>query len=194
MIKLLNDSNIDDLKLLLVNINTIMGQDLREYIPWTGATRREMLTDKLINDYLRWGNKGRNAIGWYENGALRSVLFQDFSVAIKAWSMSYYFSDYKDYRAMHTGVECGKIAMAEAENLNYYEYYRVIEASKIKAFDRAWRDTIRKRYLMVVDEIVPALEKPMTTHAWDWLFEGASKTIDSAIVKGILLPEYRPVS
>jgi uncharacterized protein YfaS (alpha-2-macroglobulin family) len=44
---------------------------------------------------------------------------------------------------------------------------------------------------MVVDEIVPALEKPITTHSWDWLFEMNSKTIDSAIVKGILLPEYR---
>jgi hypothetical protein len=44
---------------------------------------------------------------------------------------------------------------------------------------------------MVVEEIVEAYEKPISIHAWEWLFEGNSKTIDCAIVKGILLPEYR---
>jgi len=192
MIKILNDSDIDSLKALLLNINTIMGQDLSEVIPWTGATRREILTEKLINDYLRWNSKSRNTIGWYDGTQLRSVLFQDFSVVQKSWSMSYYISDYRDYRALHSGTECARLAWSEAEKLNYYEYYRVIEASKIKTFERAWRDTIRSRYLMVVDEVVPAHEKPMTTHAWDWLFEGSSKTVDTAIVKGILLPKYRP--
>jgi hypothetical protein len=191
MIKLLDKTNIEDFKSLLSNIDTIMGQDLSEFIPWAGKSRREILVDKIIHDWLMWGSKSRNAIGWFEDGKLRTVLCQDFSITVKAWSMSYYFSDYKDYRAIHTGTACGEYAIAEAERVGYYEYYRVIEASKIKVFDRAWRDTIRKRYVMVVDEIVPALEKPITTHSWDWLFEMNSKTIDSAIVKGILLPEYR---
>jgi hypothetical protein len=191
MIKILDKTNIKDLKELMSNIDTVMGQDLSEVIPWTGQTRREILVDKLIHDWLMWDSKTRNAFGWFEDGKLRTMLCQDFSVVVKAWSMSYYFSDYKDYRAIHTGTKCGEYAMAEAERIGYYEYYRVIEASKIKVFDRAWRDSIRKRYIMVVDEIVPALEKPITTHSWDWLFELNSKNIDSAIVKGILLPEYR---
>jgi hypothetical protein len=192
MIKLLNESNINDLTALLSNINTIMGQPLGEEIQWTGRTRREMLIDKLVSGWIQWGNKSRNVIGWYEGDRLRSVLFQDFSITIKAWAMSYYFSDYNNYHAIHTGTKCGKLAMDIAEKAEYYEYYRVIEAGKVKAFDRAWKDSIRSRYIMVIDEIVPAHEKPITTQSWDWLFESAAKTVDVAIVKGILLPEYRP--
>jgi hypothetical protein len=192
MIKLLNESHIDDLTALLSNIDTIMGQSLSEEIQWTGKIRREMLLDKLVSGWLRWGNKSRNVIGWYEGDKLRSVLFQDFSITIKAWAMSYYFSDYRNYQAIHTGTACGKIAMELAEKAEYYEYYRVIEADKIKAFDRAWKDSIRSRYLMVVDEIIPANHKPIASQAWDWLFESAAKTVDCAIVKGILLPEHRP--
>lgn len=191
MIKLLTKDNIEDIKMLLSNIDTVMGQDLSEFIPWIEKTRREILVDKIVNDWLQWESKGRNAIGWFEDNRLRTVLCQDFSIVVKAWSMSYYFSDYKDYRAIHTGTKCGEYAIAEAERIGYYEYYRVIEASKIKVFDRAWRDTIRKRYIMVVDEVVPALEKPITTHSWNWLFEMNTKTVDSAIVKGILLPQFR---
>ncbi len=192
MIKLLNESHLVDLKKLIANIDSIMGQNLNEVIPYTQLVRREMLVDKIANDYLFWNSKSRNAIGWFEDGVLRTLLCQDFSTVVKAWSMSYYISDYKDYRAIHTGTKCGEYAMSEAEKINYYEYYRVIEADKIKVFDRAWRDSIRQRYLMVVEEIVPALEKPITSHAWDWLFEMNAKTTDSAIVKGILLPQYRP--
>jgi hypothetical protein len=192
MIKLLDKTNIEDLELLLSNIDTIMGQDLNEEIQWTGGqTRRDILLDKLINSWIKWENKTRQSIGWFEEGKLRTVLFIDFSITVKAWSMSYFISDYKDYRAIHTGSKCGEIAMAEAERIGYYEYYRVIESSKIKTFDRAWKNSIRQRYMMVVDEIVPAFEKPITSHAWDWLFENNSKTLDSAIVKGILLPEHR---
>jgi hypothetical protein len=192
MIKLLDKTNIEDLKLLLSNIDTIMGQDLNEEIQWTGGqTRREILFDKLVNSWIKWENKTRQSIGWFEDGRLRTVLFIDFSITVKAWSMSYYISDYKDYRSIHTGTKCGEIAMTEAERIGYYEYYRVIEASKIKTFDRAWKNSIRRRYMMVVEEIVPAFEKPITSHSWDWLFESSSKTVDCAIVKGILLPEYR---
>ena len=45
--------------------------------------------------------------------------------------------------------------------------------------------------MIVVEEIVTAFEKPIASHAWDWLFESNAKTVDSAIVKGILLPEHR---
>lgn len=192
MIKLLNETHVNDLKDLLSGINTIMGQSLDEEIQWTGKTRREMLVDKLVSGWLNWGNKTRNVIGWYEDSQLRSALFQDFSISTKAWSMSYYFSNYNDHRAIHTGSQCGEVAMEIAEKAEYYEYYRLIEASKIKAFERAWKNSIRDRYIMVVDEIIPAQEKPITTQAWDWLFESAAKTVDAAIVKGILLPEYRP--
>ena len=191
MIKILNKNNIEDLRLLLSNIDTIMGQDLNTNFWAGGQPRREILFDKLTNGWLKWENKTRRSIGWFEDGKLRTVLFIDFSVTVKAWSMSYYISDYKDYRSIHTGSKCGEVAMAEAERIGYYEYYRVIEASKIKVFDRAWKNSIRQRYMMVVEEIVPAFEKPITSHAWDWLFEGNAKTVDSAIVKGILLPEYR---
>jgi hypothetical protein len=192
MIKLLNASNIDDLTKLLDNVNSIMGQNLDEEIQWTGGqTRREILLDKLVNNWLKWESKTRRSIGWFEDGRLRTVLFIDFSITIKAWSMSYYISDYKDYRSIHTGAQCGEMAMAEAERIGYYEYYRVIESSKIKTFDRAWKNGIRQRYMMVVEEIVPAFEKPIASHAWDWLFESNAKTVDSAIVKGILLPEHR---
>jgi hypothetical protein len=192
MIKLLNESNVDDLSRLLSNINTVMGQDLNEVNPYSKKTRRELLVEKLTNDWLKWDSKSRNAIGWFEDGQLRTLLCQDFSVVVKAWAMSYYFSDYKDRRAIHTGTSCGEYAMSEAEKLGYYEYYRVIDSDKVKVWDRAWRDSIRSRYTMVVDEIVPALEKPMTTLAWDWLFETNAKTKDSAIVKGILKSEFRP--
>jgi hypothetical protein len=192
MIKLLNASNIDDLTKLLDNVNSIMGQNLDEEIQWTGGqTRREILLDKLVNNWLKWESKTRRSIGWFEDGRLRTVLFIDFSITIKAWSMSYYISDYKDYRSIHTGAQCGEMAMAEAERIGYYEYYRVIESSKIKTFDRAWKNGIRQRYMIVVEEIVPAFEKPIASHAWDWLFESNAKTVDSAIVKGILLPEHR---
>lgn len=191
MIKILNETNIEDLKNLLGNIDNIMGQPLDEYITWTGQTKREMLVDRIVSNWLKWDNKTRNAIGWFEDGRLRTLLCQDFSVTIKAWSMSYYFSDYKGYAAINTGTLCGAWAMEEAERVGYYEYYRVIESSKIEVFNRAWKNSIRTRYLLVVDELVPASEKPITTYAWDWLFEGNAKTVDSAIVKGILLPEYR---
>jgi hypothetical protein len=191
MIKILDSSNINDLIKLLNNLNTVMGQDLNKEIPWTGMTRREILIDKLVNNWLRWESKTRSSIGWFENDQLRTVLFIDFSITIKAWSISYYFSDYKDYRSIHIGNLCAKIAMENAERIGYYEYYRVTEASKIKTFDRAWKNGIRKKYLMVVEEIIPAYEKPISIHAWEWLFEGNAKTIDCAIVKGILLPEYR---
>jgi hypothetical protein len=191
MIKFLDENDTDELIHLLDGLDSIMGQNLDEIIQWTGLSRRQMLCEKLINGWLKWKTKTRRSIGWFENGKLRTVLFVDFSILIKSWSMSYYFSNYKDYNAIKTGAICGEVIMKEAEKIGYYEYYRIIEASKIKTFDRAWKNGIRKRYLMVVEEIVEAYEKPISIHAWEWLFEGNSKTIDCAIVKGILLPEYR---
>ena len=191
MIKFLDETDTDELIRLLNGLNSIMGQNLDEIIQWTGLSRRQLLCEKLINGWLKWKTKTRRSIGWFENDQLRTVLFIDFSITIKAWSMSYYFSNYKDYNAITTGAICGEVIMKEAEKIGYYEYYRIIEASKIKTFDRAWKNGIRKRYLMVVEEIVQAYEKPISIHAWEWLFEGNSKTIDCAIVKGILLPEYR---
>jgi len=32
----------------------------------------------------------------------------------------------------------------------------------------------------------------MTSLAWDWLFEGNAKEVDTAIVKGVLKQEFRP--
>lgn len=192
MIKLLNETNIQDIKNLVSNIDTIMGQDLNEINPYSKVSRRELLVEKLTSDWLKWGHPTRNIIGWFEDGVLRTILCQEYSLTVKAWAISYYISDYKDYRGIHSGTRCGEYAMAEAEKINYYEYYRVIDLDKVKVWERAWRDTIRSRYIMVVDEIVPALEKPMSTLTWDWLFEMNAKTKDSAIVKGILKPEFRP--
>ena len=68
MIKILDASNINDLIKLLNNLNTVMGQDLNKEIPWTGMTRREILVDKLVNNWLRWESKTRSSIGWFEDG------------------------------------------------------------------------------------------------------------------------------
>ena len=191
MVKILNETNIEDLKLLLSNIDVLLRQNLLEVVPWTGKTHKELLINVMINNWLSWENKSKTIFGWFEDNRLRTVLFQDFSLDTKSWSIAYYFSDYKNYRAIHTGTKCGELAMAKAESIGYYEYYRVIEASKIKVYDRAWKDSIRKRYIMVVDEIVPAFEKPIIANSWNWLYGSYAKTVDTAIVKGILLPEYR---
>jgi len=192
MIKILNDSNIDDLVNLINNIDTVMGQDLDENIPWAGVNRRQSLIDNLVNNWLKWESKTRNSIGWFEDGKLRTVLFIDFSITIKAWTMSYLLTDYKDYKGLRSCTKVIEVAWEEAKRVGYYECYRVIESSKFEAFTRLGKtSTIEPQYIIVVDEIVPAFEKPMTTLAWDWLFEGNAKTIESAIVKAILLPEHR---
>jgi hypothetical protein len=191
MVKILNETNIEDLKLLMANIDTLMGQNLFEVIPWTGKTHKEILIDVMINNWLLWGNKTKAVFGWFEDNKLRAVLFQDFSLDTKAWSITYYIADYNNYRGIYAGAKCFEHATDNAESAGYYEYYRVIDASKIKVYDRAWKESDRKRYIMVVDEIVPAFEKPIIVNSWNWLYGAYAKPVDTAIVKGILLPEYR---
>jgi hypothetical protein len=192
MIKLLNLSNREEFKNMLAGVSTVMGQDLDWTNPFSGRTRRDHLTDYLVDGWLQWPDTvTRRNIGWYHEGELRSVLFQDFSTSIKAWSISYYFSNCGTSLGRRAGGECLDYAIEEAERLNYYEYYRVIQASKFKAFDRYATSKLRSRYLLALDEIVVAHEKPMCSLTWSWLFEGNAKEVDTAIVKGMLKPEFR---
>jgi hypothetical protein len=192
MIKLLDSSNKEDLKNLLSKLDTVMGQSLDAVNPLTLQTRRVALLDYLCNSRLNWASTpGKRNIGWFHEGELKAVLFQDFSTTVKAWSISYYFSSCKSLLGRRAGGECLDFALEEAERLDYYEYYRVIEASKYRAFHHYADSKLRDRYMLVVDELVPAHEKPTTGLIWDWLFEGNAKDVDVAVVKGVLKPEYR---
>lgn len=193
MIKLLDLSNTDEIRNLLGKLNTIMGQDIHQIIPFSVKTRKDHLVDLIVSSRLACADAAtRINIGWYHEGELKAILFPDFSTTVKAWSISYYFSSCKSMLGRTAGGECLDFAITEAEKLNYYEYYRVIEASKYKAFDKYANSKLRSRYELVLDEIVPAHEKPMTSLAWDWLFEGNAKDVDVAIVKGVLKQEFRP--
>ena len=192
MIKLLNLSNLSELQDLLGKLNNIMGRDLDQVNPLTLQSRRDAILENLVSSYFSWDSPSKRNIGWYHEGELKAVLFQDFSKTIKAWSISYYFSSCGDMLGRTAGGECLDFALTEAERLNYYEYYRVIESSKYKAFNKYAISELRQRDELVLDELVPAHEKPMTSFIWDWLFEGNAKDTDTAIVKGILKQEFRP--
>jgi hypothetical protein len=192
MIKLLDSSNKEDLKILLSKLNTVMGQSLDAVNPLTLQTRRVALIEYLCNSRLNWSNTpGKRNIGWFHEGELKAVLFQDFSTTVKAWSISYYFSSCKSLLGRRAGGECLDFALQEAERLNYYEYYRVIEAARYHGFHNYADSKLRDRYMLVLDEVVPAHERPMTSLTWDWLFEGNAKDVDVAVVKGVLKSEYR---
>ena len=192
MIKLLNLNNVTELRNLLSKIDSIMGQDINQINPLTSTTRRDRIVDYIISSRLAWDTPSKRNIGWYHEGELKAVLFQDFSNTIKAWSIGYYFSSCGTMLGRTAGGECLDFAITEAERLNYYEYYRVIEATKYKAFNKYAISKLRHRYELVLDELVPAHEKPMTSLSWDWLFEGNAKEVDCAIVKGVLKQEFRP--
>lgn len=193
MIRILNLSDQEAFRKMLDGVNTVMGQDMDWRNPLTGKTRRENLSEYLVETWLQYPDSPtRRNIGWFHDGELKATLFQDFSTTLKAWAISYYFSNCKELLGRRAGGECLDHAIEEAERLNYYEYYRVIEASKYKAFDRYARSKLRDRYMLVLDEIVPAHEKPMTSLTWNWLYEGNAKDVDAAIVKGILKNEHRP--
>jgi hypothetical protein len=196
MIKLLDINNANEFRNLMEQIDTIMGQDLNAYNPLTDQTRRESFIQYVIQQRFQQtanhtDSLTRRNIGWYHEGELKAVLFQDFSTSIKAWTISFYFSTCKSLLGRRAGGECLDWALAEAERLEYYEYYRVIELSKYKAFDRYATSKLRHRYMLVLDEIVPAHERSVSGLVWDWLFEGNAKDVDVAVVKGILKQEYR---
>ena len=149
MIKILNLSDRQQFLDMMYEIDTVMGQPMDTVSSLTGRSRRQILSDYLIDSWLQYPNSvTRRNIGWFHNDELKAVLFQDF--------------------------------------------YRVIEASKYKAFDRYAISKLRHRYELVLDETVPAHEKPMTSLSWNWLFEGSAKGIDTVIVKGLLKQEFRP--
>jgi hypothetical protein len=192
MIKLLNSSNLNELQTLLSKLDNIMGRDLDQVNPLTLLSRRDSILEHLVSSRFSWDSPSKRNIGWYHEDELKAVLFQDFSKTVKAWSISYYFSSCGNMLGRTAGGECLDFAITEAERLNYYEYYRVIESSKYKAFNKYAISELRHRYELVLDELVPAHEKPMTSLSWDWLFEGNSKDVDTVIVKGILKQEFRP--
>lgn len=193
MIKLLNTSHKSQFASMLEGVDTLMGNDMNWVNPLTGRTRRQTVLEHLSLSWLEYSDSPtRRNIGWFHEGELKAVLFQDFSTTVKAWSICYYFSNCGDSIGRIAGGDCLDYAIAEAERLNYYEYYRVILASKYKAFDRYAISKLRHRYELVLDEIVPAHEKPMTSLTWSWLFEGNAKDQDVAIVKGVLKNEFRP--
>jgi hypothetical protein len=193
MIKILNLTDRQQFLDMMYEIDTVMGQPMDTVGSLTGRSRRQILSDYLIDSWLQYPDSvTRRNIGWFHNDELKAVLFQDFSKTVKAWSISYYFSSCGNLLGRQAGGECLDFALTEAERLNYYEYYRVIEASKYKAFDRYAISKLRHRYELVLDETVPAHEKPMTSLSWNWLFEGSAKSIDTVIVKGLLKQEFRP--
>lgn len=192
MIKLLTLDNVNEIQNLLGKLDNVMGVDINQINPMTLKPRRDSILESIISGCLTWDSPSKRNIGWYHEGELKAVLFQDFSKTVKAWSISYYFSSCGTMLGRTAGGDCLDFAITEAERLNYYEYYRVIEAAKYKAFDKYAISKLRYRYELVLDELVPAHEKPMTSLAWDWLFEGNAKDIDTVIVKGILKQEFRP--
>jgi hypothetical protein len=183
---------MNEIQHLLSKLNTVMGVDINQINPLTSTSRRDSILEYFVSSRFAWDSPSKRNIGWYHNDELKAILFQDFSKTVKAWSISYYFSSCGTMLGRTAGGECLDFAITEAERLNYYEYYRVIEASKYKAFNNYAISKLRHRYELVLDELVPAHERPMTSLSWDWLFEGSAKDIDTAIVKGILKQEFRP--
>ena len=192
MIKLLTLNDIDDIKNLLNTINTVTGESMDSIDPITQKTRKNSIIDFIVTSCLAWNSPFKRTIGWYHNGELKAVMIQDFSMTVKAWLIVIYFSSCGSLLGRIAGGECLDFAIEEAERLNYYEYYRVVESSKYKAFNKFAISKLRHRYELVADELVPCYEKPMTTLAWEWLFRGQSKTVDVVIVKGVLKQEFRP--
>ena len=192
MIKLLTLNNVQEIKNLLDKLPTVTGQDMNLVDSITQQTKRNNIVDFIVSGCLSWDSPYKRNIGWYHQGELKAMLFQDFSTTMKAWSILYYFSSCGSMLGRTAGGECLDFAITEAERLNYYEYYRVIEADKYRAFHKFAISSLRHRYELVIDELVPAYEKPMTTLTWDWLFAGNSKTVDVVVVKGILKQQFRP--
>jgi hypothetical protein len=122
MIKLLNLSNVNELQNLLDKLNGIMGQDINQINPLTTKSRRDSILEYIVSSRLAWDSPSKRNIGWYHEGELKAVLFQDFSKTIKAWSIGYYFSSCGTMLGRTAGGECLDFALTEAERLNYYEY------------------------------------------------------------------------
>jgi len=194
MIKLLDASFAGEFKEMLLHVDRVMGRDINYINPVTGTTIREHLTETITSGWCQWqGAVTRRSIGWFHNNELHSVLLQDFSTTVKAWSINYYLCRAGSTHTSTAAADCLDYAITEAEKFNYYEYYQLIPATDYKTVAALYENSkLQSKYLMALDEIIPPWEKSVSSLTWDWLFEGNSRGIDMAIIKGFLKPKYRP--
>lgn len=191
MIKKLLKEDSQNIVKLIHSRDTLMSQGLSEVIINTTDTRKNHLTDTIINFFTRDDNPYAISFGKYEDGELKAIICGTFSYMVPAWNTSYVISNYDNAFGAIATFDLIKEMMTFAESRGYYQYYTVVEKDRADAYDKLFKLKMKTNYLTAVDEIVHAHRRPVSDLFWGWLYESRCKSVDTVVVNHWLPREYR---
>lgn len=191
MIKKLHRENSADIISLIQSRDSLMSQGLSEVLTNTTETRKNHLTDSVLNFFTRDDNPYAITFGKYEEGELKAIICATFSNMIPAWNTSYVISNYNSAFGAIATFDLIKEMMRFAESRGYYQYYTVVEKERAEAYDKLFKQKMKTNYLTAIDEIVYAHKRPVNSLFWEWLYESRCKTVDTVVVNHWLPREHR---
>lgn len=191
MIKRLTKEHIADISALIHSRDTLMSQGLGEILSNTTNTRKNLLTDNIVNFFTREDNPYAIAFGKYEDNNLKALICATFSHMIPAWNTSYVISNYDSAFGAIATFDLIKEIMKFAESRGYYQYYTVVEKERAEPYDKLFKMKMKTNYFTAIDEIVPAHKRAVNDLFWEWLYESRCKTVDTVVVNHWLPREYR---
>lgn len=191
MINILTKQHEKQIAELVHSRNTLMSQGLGDIIINTTDSRKNLLTDNIVNFFTRTDNPYAVAFGKFENDQLRAIICATFSYMIPAWNTSYVISNYDSAFGAIATFDLIKEVMKFAESRGYYQYYTVVEKDRAEPYDKLFKLKMKTNYLTAIDEIVPAHKRPINDLFWGWLYESRCKNVDTVVVNHWLPREYR---
>lgn len=194
MIKLIDKKLSPAVSTLINDQRTLMSQGLDDVMSNTVDTRKQLLTDSIINFFTVQDNPYALAFGYFdESEQLRAMICVTFSNVVPAWNTSYVFSNYDTSKGALIIFNLIEEVMKFAESRGYYQYYTVVEKERAQSYDILFKRKMKTEYLTAVDEVVPANQRPVNKLFWDWLYENRTKTVDAVVVNHWLPRNYRQV-
>lgn len=192
MIKLIDRELSPAISDLINNRDTLMSQGLNDVMVNTVDTRKQLLTDGIIDFFTRKDNPYALTFGHFDDsGKLRAIICVTFSYMIPAWNTSYVFTNYNTTEGALITFNLIKEVMKFAESRGYYQYYTVVEKERADSYDKLFKRKMKTEYLTAVDEIVPAHNRPINDLFWNWLYENRCKDVDTVVVNHWLPREHR---
>ena len=192
MIKLIDRELSPAISDLINNRDTLMSQGLNDVMVNTVDTRKQLLTDGIIDFFTRKDNPYALTFGHFDDsGKLRAIICVTFSYMIPAWNTSYVFTNYSTTEGALITFNLIKEVMKFAESRGYYQYYTVVEKERADSYDKLFKRKMKTEYLTAVDEIVPAHNRPINDLFWNWLYENRCKDVDTVVVNHWLPREHR---
>jgi hypothetical protein len=192
MIKLIDRKLSPAISALINDQATLMSQGLNDVMSNTVDTRKQLLTDSIINFFTIQDNPYALAFGHFDNaGKLRAMICVTFSYMIPAWNTSYVFSNYNTTEGAIVTFNLIKEVIKFAESRGYYQYYTVVEKERADSYDKLFKRKMKTEYLTAVDEVVPAHKRPINDLFWGWLYESRCKDVDTVVVNHWLPREHR---